>query len=133
MDTFIPERPEPAFEWWAGQRLRFNLFLIAAAPVSFASMLAVWALLGERLPCLEISAFSVFGGAIAFAVGLCLANLFYFLGPISEKLLPFKSPAMLRRILFFAGTGFSVLLIFSPVIGNLLLAFFGTVAPGACE
>ncbi|MCZ8077360.1 MAG: hypothetical protein O9341_24840 [Paucibacter sp.] len=133
MNTVIPESVASPFEWWSSQRLNFNAFLVGAAAISFVCLLAVVGLLGERLPCLEVTAFTIVGGAIGFTIGLCIANVFYFLGPLSEKLIDPKNPHLLRRILFFSGTGFSVLLIFLPVIGNLLLAFFGSGAPAVCE
>ena len=132
MNTSPVESKIPTFKWWATHRLRFNLILLAAAPISFACLLLIWATLGDRLPCFEVTAFTATAGVVLFALGLALANAIYFLGPIAERLIAAQQPAKLRYCLFAAGTGFSVLLIFSPVLGNLLVAFVGAAVTGSC-
>jgi hypothetical protein len=97
------------------------------------SLLAVWWLFEARLPCLEITFPSLLLGGILFLVGLGLANLFYFLGPISERLLRPKNFGVYRRIVFALGATFSVLLIFLPAIGNLIAAALGSVSGEICE
>jgi len=121
-----------ALSWWAAHRLRYNVILLIAAPLSLASLLVVWWLFESRLPCLEITGFSLMFGGVLFLVGLGLANLCYFLGPISERLLHPKNLAVFRRRVFAVGTGFSLVLIFFPVIGNLVAAIFGPTAGGHC-
>lgn len=108
-------------DWWSKKRLRFNLILLAAAALSFFCLLTILVFFSDQLPCLEITLFIVVGGAIAFTIGLCLANLFYFLGPLVERICAFQNPTKLRQALFVTGCIFSILLIFSPVIGNILL------------
>jgi hypothetical protein len=123
----------PAFSWWSIQRLRFNLLLLAAAPVSAVSLFVVWWLFDSRLPCLEITGFSLLAGCVLFFVGLALANLCYFLAPLSEKLLRPLNVYAFRRIVFGVGVGFSLLLVFAPVIGNLVAAALGPSVSGQCH
>ena len=125
--------PSGAADWWARRWLRYNVILVAAAPVSFVCLLVVWGLYETRLPCLEITGFTVFGGAVLFAVGLALANVFYLLAPLVERLVRPGNEASFRSRLFALGTAFSLLLIFSPVIGNLLAAAIGPAVAGQCR
>ncbi len=109
-------------QWWSAHRWRYNAILLIAAPTSLACLFLVWWLFESRLPCLEITGFSIGFGMLLFGVALALANGFYYLGPLSEILLKPRAAIRFRRSLFIFGTVFSVLLIFSPVVGNLIAA-----------
>jgi hypothetical protein len=61
--------------WWRGRRSRYNLLLLTAAPISLGCLLLVWWLFEKRLPCLEITGFSLLGGAFLFLAGLALASV----------------------------------------------------------
>ncbi len=132
MNIAVTDLDPSASSWWAARRLRYNLILLLGAAGSFVSLLAVGWLFEARLPCLEITAFSVLFGGILFVAGLGLANLCYFLGPLSERLVHPKNVLAFRRAAFTLGTGFSLALIFLPVVGNLVAAAFGPVAGGQC-
>jgi len=118
--------------WWEANRCRYNIILMLAASVSFICLFVIWWLFEARLPCLEITGFSILFGGILFLIGLILANICYFLGPLSEKLFHPNNPPVFRRTLFVIGTGFSLLLIFFPVIGNLIAAAVGPEIGGNC-
>lgn len=120
-------------QWWAARRLRYNLALLAGATVSFLSLAAVGWLFAARLPCLEVTVFSVAFGGVLFLVGLGLANLCYYLGPLSERWLHPKNLLGFRRLAFALGTAFSLALIFLPVAGNLAVAVFAPAVGGQCE
>jgi hypothetical protein len=124
METPLREGTISALGWWGSRRLRYNLILVIAAPISAVRLLLVWWLFEPRLPCLEVTGFSPFAGAALFVVALGGANLLYLLGPITEKLV--------RPRLFVLSTAFSVLVIFSPVIGNLVAAAIGPAVIGQC-
>ena len=126
MNIAATELGSSAAEWWAARRWRYNAVLLGGAIASFLCLLAVAWLFSARLPCLEITAFSVAFGGMAFLVGLGLANLCYCLGPMSERWLHPKNALAFRHVAFALGTAFSLLLIFVPVIGNLAAAAFGT-------
>jgi len=129
----IEESKPTAFGWWAGQRVRYNLIMLAAAPVSFIGLLIVWWLFEARLPCLEVTGFSLVFGGILFLLSLGVANLCYFLGPISECIVRPNDAMRFRRVVFALGTGFSLLLIFFPVLGNLVAAVVGPAPGGHCN
>ena len=118
--------------WWAAHRLRHNVVLLAAAPVSLVGLLVVVWLFESRLPCLEITAFSLMVDGVLFLVGLGFANLCYFLGPISERVLRPSNAAAFRRRSFALGTGFSLVLIFLPVVGIVIAAAFGPTGVANC-
>ena len=132
MNAAVTEFDLSASSWWAAHRMHYNVILSLGAAISFISLLAVGWLFESRLPCLEITAFSVLFGSILFLVGLGLANLCYFLGPLSEGLLHPKDVSWFRRSAFALGAGFSLVLIFLPVVGNLVAAAFGPATGGQC-
>ena len=117
--------PLSARAWWADHRLRYNLWLIAAAPVSLACAIATSIVFPERLPCVEGSVFQLIGDAVLFSIGLLLANLFYFLGPAGEWLLRLRNPQTYRRWTWTAGLALSLMLVFSPAITHLQWAYTG--------
>ena len=122
-----------ASAWWAARRWRYNVALLLGAVASFLCLLAIGWQFSARLPCLEFTAFSIAFGGIAFFVGLGLANLCYFLGPLAERWLHPKNVLGFRRAAFALGTAFSLFLVFLPVIANLVAAAFGQGIGGQCE
>lgn len=121
-----------AWSWWAARRMRYNAILLISATVSFICLLMIWWLFESRLPCLEITGFSLAFGGLLFVVGLGLSNLCFYLGPIFEHLLRPTDMYAYRRRAFRLGTGFSLMLIFLPVIGNLVAAAHGPAPGGQC-
>src|SRR5204863_7876642 len=87
--------------------------------------LTVCGLFEDRLPCLEITGFSILAGFPLFLIGLALANICYLLGPLSERLVRPRNLTAFRSWVFRAGLGFSLLLAFSPAILNLIAALLG--------
>ena len=111
--------------WWSARRGQYNVTLIIAALISAGLLLMIWWLFEARLPCLDITGVSVVIGAILFLPGLGLANVFYLLGPLSERTIrPHDAPTFRRRV-YGIGIAFSLLLIFSPSVINLVSAFSG--------
>src|SRR6476620_11159121 len=108
--------------WWSVHRKRCNLLLVAAAPISGVLLLLVWWLFDERPPCLEITGFTGLAGLVLFLLALGLANICYFLGPLSERLIRPRNVAVFRRYVFGSGLALSLLLIFVPPLGNLTAA-----------
>ena len=111
--------------WWSRQRRRYNITLIVAAPISAVLLLAIWGLFEERLPCLEITGFSILFGSILFLFGLAFANVFYCLGPLSERLVHPRNASVFRRSVYGMGLAFALLLIFAPPSLNLIAALLG--------
>ncbi len=102
--------------WWSARRKRYNVALIIAAPLSLVVTLAVWGLFEERLPCLEITGFSIAAGFPLFLIGLALANVCYFLGPLTERIVRPRNITSFRAWAYRVGLIFSVLLVFAPAI-----------------
>lgn len=113
--------------WWSARRKRYNMALILAAPLSLVATLTVWGLFEDRLPCLEISGFSVIAGIPIFAIGLALANVCYNLGSLSERIVRPRNVVRFRSVVFGAGLVLSLFLIFTPPIANLAAALLGPV------
>jgi hypothetical protein len=119
--------------WWAARRLRYNLVLLVGGIASFLSLVVVGWLFAARLPCFEITVLSVAVSGILFLAGLGLANLCYYLGPLSESWLHPKNILGFRRLAFSLGTAFSLVLIFFPVAANLASAVIAPMSGGQCE
>jgi hypothetical protein len=132
MNAAVTELNLSTSSWWAAHRLRYNAILLLGAAVSLVSLLAVWWLFESRLPCLEITGFSFLVSGFFFLVSLALANLCYFLGPLAEGLLHPKDIQGFRHRALALGTGFSLVLIFLPVVGNLVAAAFDQTVGGNC-
>ncbi|MBN8988722.1 MAG: hypothetical protein J0H42_10785 [Rhizobiales bacterium] len=115
--------------WWSAGRLRYNITLFIAAPISAVILIVVWWLFEERFPCLEITGFAVILWAALFLFGVGVANICYFLGPFTERLVHPRSTLAFRRRMYGVGVAFSLLLIFSPPILNL---FFALLGPQEC-
>jgi hypothetical protein len=69
------ERAVERRAWWSVQRRRYNITLVLAAPISGVSLLLIWGVFEERLPCLEITLLTILAGGVLFALGLALANI----------------------------------------------------------
>jgi len=133
MNSTATEVSLSASQWWAARRVRYNVALAVGAVASFLSLVAVGWVFAARLPCLEITVFSVAVGGILFLAGVGLANVCYYLGPLSEHWLRPKNVLGFRRLAFLLGTAFSLALIFLPVAGNLVVAVFSPEMGGQCE
>jgi len=118
--------------WWSSRRSLFNRILLSAAPVSFFSLLVVWWVFESRLPSLEITLPSLFLGGIFFLFFFTLANVFYYLGPLTESLISPVRVLRFRRSAFAAGILLCVTFIFFPVIGNLVAAWASSSSEAAC-
>ena len=79
---------QSAASWWGMQRRDYNEKLISLAPWAFMALLFTWLILGFRLPCLAITFYSIFIGALCYIAALPLANILYKLGAKAEKTLP---------------------------------------------
>lgn len=110
--------------WWSARRRRYNITLLVAAPVSGVMLLMVWALFADRFPCLEVTAFILFFWGLLFLVGVGLANICYFLGPLGEWIIRPRDVLAFRRLTYGTGVAFSLLLISAPLILNLGVALF---------
>lgn len=127
MDSFPPG------VWWSSRRPLFNRILLSAGPISFLTLLVVGWIFESRLPCLEITLPSIIFGGILFAFFLGMANVLYSLGPITESLIAPVNSSWFRTSAFAVGTFLCVVLLFFPVIGNLVAAWTWSPNTAICE
>jgi hypothetical protein len=102
--------------------LRYNAILVVSALASGLSLITLWGLFAKRLPCIEMTGFTLAVDCFLFVVGLGVANILYYLGFLAEILCRPRDVMRFRSVLFLLGGGFSVFLIFIPVLGNALAA-----------
>ena len=110
-----------AWRWWERRRLRYNVGLFLAGISAFVLYLAVYFTLGNRLPMeIDVTIFTVIFHGIAFAFYVFVANVFYCLGALSERLPRMRSLESHRQMSFTFGFWLSVAL---PFLEPLLLAY----------
>lgn len=107
-----------ASTWWGERRLRYNAGLVVAGVLGFvAYALAVDRCINLRVPGdWEITAFTTLFQAFGYLVTMAIANLCYYLGPLSERMVRPKNLDLYRKITFGLGFWFSVLLPFTPSV-----------------
>jgi hypothetical protein len=104
--------------WWSGRRRRYNLGLLVAGVAGFIGYAAAV----ERCIALhapgdwEITIFTTIFQAFAYLVMVGVANVFFLLGPWSERVLQPNNVAAYRTVAFRLGFWFSVLLPFAPSV-----------------
>jgi hypothetical protein len=86
------------------------------------------AVFGDRIPDAEINVFMIGLQGIGYLIFMLVANGFYFLGALSERLPHMRSLASHRRLAYGLGFWFSMALPFLP---PLLLAYYAVFHPEA--
>jgi hypothetical protein len=108
--------------WWSSQRVQYNLWLVGAGLGAFALYCTiVW----TRCPTaetFEITFFTAAFQAVGYLAAMVLANLFYFLGPVSEKILHPNNASLYRMVTYRCGVVFSVALPFLVPLSAFLFA-----------
>jgi hypothetical protein len=105
--------PAESRTWWEARRLQYNVGLLVAGAVAFLCYVVVWFTLVPWV--FEASKISfplftaVFQG-IGYLLMMGVANLCYFLGPLSERVFQPSDAARFRRVCYRLGFWFSVLL-----------------------
>jgi hypothetical protein len=103
---------ESAAQWWGARRLRYNVALLLAGVGAFvAYVLLAWSF-EDRLNQVEVTGFTVAFQAIGYAAAMGVANVCYFLGPLSERLLKPTDLSSYRHAAYSLGLWFSVVLPF---------------------
>jgi hypothetical protein len=101
-----------AWKWWGSQRLRYNIVLASAGFVAFLLYVTLVWTFQEELPEAEVTAFIIAFQALGFFALMLVANVCFFLGPISERLLRPNDVLKYRHNTFALGVWFSVALPF---------------------
>jgi hypothetical protein len=123
--------PSEAFRWWESRRLRYNAGLVAAGILAFATYAFVLVHFQDVIRAPDPSEEDAFSGFTLLLQGfgylfmMLVANVCYFLGPLSEKWLRPKNVDAYRKIAFRLGFCCSVALPFGiPVLLTLLALFY---------
>jgi hypothetical protein len=99
--------------WWEARRLRYNVGLINAGILAFIACMVVGSALLPPEADFEVTPFTVLGQGVGYLLMIAVANVGYFLGPLSERLTRPADPERYLRICYRLGFWFSVLLPFS--------------------
>ena len=112
-----------ATEWWERRRLRYNVGLVVAGLLAFVAYASIMFTFEEKIPDAEISGFTTIFQAVGYLIAMGIANICYFLGPVSERILKPNDVSTYREITYRLGFWFSVLLPFSiPVFVGYVVA-----------
>src|SRR6266576_3436660 len=114
------------FTWWNARRLRYNVGLVVAGVLAFIASVAVGCTMLPPDANFEVTIFTTLSQGIGYLFMIGVANVFYFLGPLSEGVVRPRDPERFRRICFHLGFWFSVLL---PFIIPALLAALAIFHP----
>jgi len=112
--TWNKER-ELSIEWWSKMRLKYNLGLIFSGILAFILYAIVVELVvfkSSKNGEVEITLFTTIFQGIGYLIMIGIANLFYNLGAISERLVKPKNTTEYRNRIFDLGFWFSFCLPF---------------------
>ncbi|HXT13459.1 MAG TPA: hypothetical protein VN873_18040 [Candidatus Angelobacter sp.] len=101
-----------AGDWWGARRLRYNLGLVVAGILAFMAYVAVGSALSSRMD-FEVTPFTILFQGIGYLFAIGIANVCYFLGPLSERIIRPSNLERYRLVCYRLGFWFSVLLPFS--------------------
>ncbi|HEV2730977.1 MAG TPA: hypothetical protein VGV15_13165 [Terriglobales bacterium] len=106
--TLIEDSSAYASENWSGQRLRYNIGLVIAGPLAFVCYAAVgeWCIQRHSTVDFEITIFTIFFQAVGYLFMMGVANVLYYLGPFSEKIIKPSRIANFRKMAFRFAQGF---------------------------
>ncbi len=103
--------------WWESHRLKYNIGLIIAGVLAFVFYTIVFETKVPFSPENEITLFTTLFQGIGYLIMMGIANFFYFLGPISEKIFNTNNVDKFRKVTFNLGFWFTFILPFSiPVM-----------------
>lgn len=101
------------FVWWEARRLQYNAGLLVAGIIAFFAYVLLGSWLLSDDPNFEITLFTISFQGIGYLFMMGLANICYFLGPISERFVHPAQPLGYRCACFRLGFWFSVSLPFA--------------------
>jgi uncharacterized membrane protein YgcG len=119
-------QPEPTSSaaWWSSRRLRYNIGLVVAGIAAFITYCIVLSIFSDAIPDAEITILTTAFQGVGYLVCMAVANVFYQLGPLSERWLRPKNPTAFRHTTFALGFWFSVALPFTIPALLAALAIF---------
>ena len=98
--------------WWQNHRRAYNLWLVVAGLTAYTAYCAVVWSNCPAVDTAEITVFTAVAQGIGYLFAMALANVCYFLGPVSEKLLRPTNLERYRLVTFSFGVAFSIALPF---------------------
>lgn len=117
-----------AEQWWSSRRPRYNRGLLISGFLAYSAYLVLGSILLSDSD-FEVTLFTLLFQGFAFLVMVVIANIFYTLGYVSERILRPKNPEKYREICYRLGYGFSVLIPFSvPVLVVISAIIFRDLA-----
>jgi hypothetical protein len=125
MSTNLESLPRTGdtWRWWESGRLRYNIGLAIAGALAWALFAIEASLLTDWY---SISVSVTLAQGLAWLVAMGVANLAYFLGPVSERIFKPDDPDAYRRRIYGLGFWFSIAVPFLfPAV--TLIAILGTL------
>jgi hypothetical protein len=120
--------PTPALTWWEARRLRYNVGLLVAGVLAFICYVVVCCTLLPRVldaSKIEVNLFTTVFQGVGYLFMMGVANVCYFLGPLSESFFQPSDLERYRRVCYQFCFWFSVLLPFGiPALLTALVVFF---------
>lgn len=113
----VAEVSDTPRQWWANHGRYNAIFLLTTALISVCYLFVLGWLIAP-LPCIRMKGFAIIFGT-RIVIALVLANVLYYLGPLSAALLSSRVASSFRRGLFITGVALSVLLVLAPAIRDL--------------
>ena len=99
--------------WWSRKRITYNIGLVVAGIVAFITYGIVGAILIMPYDSnFEITLFTTLFQSISYLIMMGIANICFYLGPITDKMVNKKKDEKISRRLFYMGFWFSVFLPF---------------------
>ena len=109
-----------ASEWWRQRRARYNIGLVIAGLLAFVAYAT------RAFADVGITVFTTIYLIVSFLLAIGMANILYFLAPISEQLLKPGNVATYRNITYNLGFWFFVLILFiSPLLVGYVVVLGG--------
>ena len=112
------------WEWWPAHRRQYNVGLVIAGILAFVCYVAVIAAFEHRIPDVEITLFTTIFQGVGYLFMMALANICYFLGPVTESIVKPIDPQRFRSITFGLGYWGSVMLPFVIPASLLIMIIF---------
>jgi hypothetical protein len=123
--------PSESLQWWESRRLRYNAGLVVAGILAFVAYAFVLVHFQDVIRAPDPSQEDAFSGFTLILQGfgylfmMLVANVCFYLGPISERFLRPRNVEAYRKITFRLGFWCSVALPFSvPLLLTFLAVFY---------
>jgi len=110
--------------WWSARRIPYNIGLVVAGILAFVAHVDIGFTMLPPEADSEVTIFTTLLQGVGYLFMIGVANVFYFLGPLSERIVRPHHPERYRRICFRLGFWFSVLLPLSAPALLVALAVF---------